>query len=227
MMEQPRSVLLAGATGLVGRECLRLLVADAEVMRLVVVTRRPLPIEIGAAKLDAHVVDFEHLGDHRELFAVDQIICALGTTMRHAGSRARFRDVDFGLPLRIATLGASCGVRHFLLVSSLGADSGSRVFYNRVKGELEDALRGLGFRSLTIVRPSLLLGKRGERRVREQIGKRLARLAPRRFRPVEASAVAERLVQAARLDAPGVRVIESAEIVTARPAAHGSPRERA
>ncbi|HYD51616.1 MAG TPA: NAD(P)H-binding protein [Gemmatimonadaceae bacterium] len=212
-------MLLVGATGLVGRECLRLLLADPEVIRLVVLTRRPLPLEVGAAKLDAHVVDFDHLDGHADLFAVDQIICALGTTMRQAGSRERFRAVDFGLALQVARLGASRGVRHFLLVSSLGANAGSLVFYNRVKGELEEALRGIPYRSLTVVRPSLLLGKRGERRVREQIGKRLARLAPRRYRPVEASVVAERLVHEARLDAPGVRVIESAELRRQRRAA--------
>lgn len=212
MSDGARTVLLVGATGLVGRECLRLLLADPEVMRLVVLTRRPLPIEVGASKLDAHVVDFEQLDDLAELFAVDQIICALGTTMRRAGSREHFRAVDYGLALRIAQLGAARGVRHFLLVSSIGANPASRVFYNRVKGELEDAIRALRFRSITIVRPSILLGKRGERRVREQIGKRLARFAPRRFRPVEASVVAERLVHEAQLDAPGIRVIESTEL---------------
>jgi len=212
MTDGVRTVLLVGATGLVGRECLRLLLADPDVMRLVVLTRRPLPLEVGAAKLDAHVVDFARLDEYAELFAVDQIICALGTTMRRAGSRERFRAIDYGLVLRIAQLGAARGVRHFLLVSSLGASAESRVFYSRVKGELEDAVRALPFRSITIVRPSILLGKRGERRVREQIGKRLARLAPRRYRPVEASVVAERLVHEAQLDAPGIRVIESTEL---------------
>lgn len=212
MTDGVRTVLLVGATGLVGRECLRLLLADPDVLRLVVLTRRPLPLEVGAAKLDAHVVDFERLDDYGELFAVDQIICALGTTMRHAGSREHFRAVDYGLALRVAQLGAARGVRHFLLVSSLGADAASRVFYSRVKGELEDAVRALRFRSITIVRPSILLGKRGERRVREQIGRRLARLAPRRYRPVEASVVAERLVHEAQLDSPGIRVIESTEL---------------
>ena len=213
MSDQPRSVLLIGATGLVGRECLRLLLADADVMRLVVVSRRPLPIDVGAAKLDPHVVPFDELEAHADLFAVDQIICALGTTMRLAGSRDRFREVDFGIPLRVAQLGLAHGVSHFLLVSALGANAASRVFYNRVKGELEDAVRALPFRSVSIVRPSLLLGKRGDRRVREQIGRRLARLAPRRFRPVHARTVAEWLVETARRDPPGTRIVESVDLV--------------
>lgn len=205
-------MLLVGATGLVGRECLRQLLADPDVLHLVVVTRRPLPIEVASAKLDARVVDFDRLHGHPDLFAVDQIVCALGTTMRQAGSREAFRAVDHDLPLRIAQLGLAHGARHFLFVSALGADAGSRVFYNRVKGELEDALRALGYRSLTIVRPSVLRGKRGERRVAERLAVRLLRHAPRRWRAVDARAVAEELVRAARVDTPGVRVIESSEI---------------
>lgn len=213
MSDQPRSVLLIGATGLVGRECLRLLLADQDVMRLVVVSRRPLSIDVGAAKLDAHVVPFDELESHAELFAVDQVLCALGTTMRLAGSRDRFREVDYGIPLRVAQLGLARGASHFLLVSALGASAASRVFYNRVKGELEDAVRALPFRSVSIIRPSLLIGKRGERRVREQIGRRLARLAPRRYRPVHARAVAEWLVEMARRDPPGTRIIESVDLL--------------
>lgn len=213
MHDAARSVLLVGATGLVGRECLRLLLADPEVIHLVVATRRPLPIDVAAAKLDARVVDFDRLHGHPDLFAVDQIICALGTTMRQAGSRERFRAVDFDLPLRIARLGLAHGARHVLLVSSIGADARSRAFYTRVKGELEDAIRALGYPSVTIVRPSLLRGKRGERRVGERVALRLMRFAPRKWKPVGASAVAEVLARAARQDAPGVRVIESAAIL--------------
>lgn len=210
--EAARSVLLVGATGLVGRECLRLLLADPDVIHLLVATRRPLPIDVPGAKLDARVVDFDRLHGHPDLFAVDQIVCALGTTMRQAGSREAFRAVDHDLPLRIARLGLAHGARHFLLVSSLGADAGARAFYTRVKGELEDAVRALGYRSVTIVRPSVLRGKRGERRVGEQLAMRVLKHAPRRWRSVDASAVAEALAHAARADAPGVRVIDSAEI---------------
>lgn len=212
MHDGARSVLLVGATGLVGRECLRLLLADPDVIHLVVATRRPLPIDVASAKLDARVVDFDRLHGHPDLFAVDQIVCALGTTMRQAGSRERFRAVDHDLPLRIAQLGLAHGARHFLLVSSIGADAEARTFYTRVKGELEVAVRALGYPAVTIVRPSLLRGKRGQRRVGEQIALRLMRFAPKRWKPVGANAVAEALVRAARIDAPGVRVVESAEI---------------
>lgn len=212
MNDAARSVLLVGATGLVGRECLRLLLADPEVIHLVVATRRALPIDVPATKLEVRVVDFDRLHGHPDLFAVDQIVCALGTTMRRAGSREGFRAVDFDLPLRIARLGLAHGARHFLLVSSVGADARSRAFYTRVKGELEDAIRALGYPSVTIVRPSLLRGKRVERRLGERVALRVMRFAPRKWKPIGASAVAEALVRAARRDAPGVRVIESAEL---------------
>jgi uncharacterized protein YbjT (DUF2867 family) len=212
----PLSVMLVGATGLVGRECLRLLLADNAFGRIVVVTRRPLSPAVQSPKLETHVVDFAHLNEYDALFKVDAILCAIGTTIRHAGSRTRFRTVDYEYPLAFAKLGRRAGCHHFLVVSALGANLRSRVFYNRVKGELEDALRGVGYPRLTIVRPSLLLGPRAELRLGEEVAKRVTRwlgpLVPRAFKPVEARAVAATLIRAAREEGSGVRVIESAEI---------------
>jgi uncharacterized protein YbjT (DUF2867 family) len=214
---QGRSVLLCGATGLVGSECLRLLAADSGFGRIVTIGRRPLPAAqqnpATASHIEHRVVDFDHLAAHAGLFAVDVIICALGTTIRQAGSKERFRQVDLGYPLATARLGVEQGASHFLLVSSIGARAGSRAFYTRVKGELEEAVSRLPYRCITIVRPSLLLGERREFRLGEEIGKRLAGLLPRRYRPVEASAVAAVLVRAAKEDMPGHRVIESRDIL--------------
>lgn len=214
-----RSVLLCGATGLVGTECLELLAADQFFRRVAVLTRRPLPPEISAhldtSKIEEHVIDFDELAAHDDLLDVDQIICALGTTIKKAGSKERFREVDFGYPLAIARMGVRQGARHFLLVSAVGADAASRIFYNRVKGELEEAVRALPYRSITIVRPSLLLGERTEFRLGEEIAKRLSFLAPSSYKPVAASAVAAVLVQAAKEDRPGRRVIESDRIRSA------------
>jgi len=215
--ESPLSVLLAGATGLVGRECLRLLLADGGFSRIVAVARRPLSPDVRSSKLETHVIDFDHLNEYEEFFSVDAIICALGTTIRQAGSRTRFRTVDYEYPLAFARLGRRHGCRHFLVVSALGASPRSRVFYNRVKGDLEESLRSLGYPRLTIVRPSLLLGPRAELRLGEEVAKRVTRwlgpLVPRAFRPVEARMVATALVRAARAEGNGVRVIESGEIV--------------
>jgi len=214
--DSPLSVLLVGATGLVGRECLRLLLADNAFGHINVVTRRALSPDVRSPKLETHVVDFDHLNEYDALFKVDAILCTLGTTIRQAGSRTRFRTVDYEYPLTFAKLGRRHGCNHFLVVSALGANPRSRVFYNRVKGELEDALRALNYPRLTIVRPSLLLGPRAELRLGEEVAKRVTRwlgpLVPRAFKPVEARSVAAAMLRATREQGSGVRVVESWEI---------------
>ena len=205
-----RSVLLAGASGLVGAEVLDQLKADPSVSRIVVIARRPMPSL--DPRIEARVVDFNALDSNADLFAVDQIFCALGTTMKQAGSKEGFRRVDFEYPLALARLGVAHGARHFLLVSALGADAESRIFYNQVKGELENALRTLGLRSVTIVRPSLLLGKRKEFRPFERLAMIVGEVVPGRYRPVRAKDVAKALVTWARKDEPGLRIIESEQI---------------
>jgi len=206
------SILLAGATGLVGGLCLQRLLADPAFERIVVLTRRPLPERTQQSKLEQHVVDFARLQDDAGLFQVDQVLCALGSTIKQAGSQERFREIDYDYALQLARLGIAQGAQHFLLVSALGANRHSKVFYNRVKGELEADVRSLAYRSITIVRPSLLLGDRAQFRMGEEIGKRLAFFVPGNCKPVQANDVAKVLVDAARSDEVGVRVIESAEI---------------
>nr|MBA2669133.1 oxidoreductase [Gemmatimonadota bacterium] len=202
--------------GLVGGECLRLLVGDPEIERIVVLTRRPLASNPGgtgdAVKVEQRVVDFDRLTDEAAVMDVEQVFCALGTTMRKAGSKERFQTVDLEYPLEIARLARGQGAQHFLLVSAKGASSGSRIFYNRVKGELEDAVTALDFPAVTIVRPSLLMGEREEYRLGERVAKRLSFLAPPSLRPVPATDVAAALMQTAREDRAGRRVIESKEI---------------
>jgi uncharacterized protein YbjT (DUF2867 family) len=206
------SVALLGATGLVGRHTLDLLTRDPYFRRVVVLTRRKFA-EATAPRVEAHIVDFDRLEDRPDLFGVDQVICAFGTTIKDVGgSKERFRQVDFGIPLTAARLAAQKGAHHFLLVSALGANAGSRIFYSRVKGELEDALRSLPFHALTIVRPSVLLGERPRRRFGEEVMKRVGFLLPPTYRPVQARDVAAVLVRAARRDRPGMNIIESDEI---------------
>jgi len=208
-----RRVLLAGATGLVGGECLALLSRDATISAVIAPVRRVPEASPGRGhKVEFVKVDFERLEARPGLFAVDQVICALGTTIRQAGSRDAFRRVDFDYPLAIARLALEAGARHFLLVSALGADAKSAVFYSRVKGELEQAILALGYPAVTIVRPSLLLGDRREFRLGEEIAKRFAWATPAKYRPVRAHDVAATLVAAAREDRKGERFIESAGI---------------
>ena len=211
-----RSVLIVGATGLVGSACLRRLVEDGGIGRIVVLTRRPLPPELREpdveGKIEEHVVDFERVEEAAPTMAVDTVICALGTTIKKAGSRERFRAVDFTYPHAVARLSRNQGAAHFLLVSALGADRESRFFYNRVKGDVEAALRDLSFPSLTILRPSLLLGERDEFRLGEALAKPFSFLFPGKYRPVEADQVARVLVQRAADPRPGTEIIESKDI---------------
>ena len=206
------SVALLGATGLVGSHCLDQLSRDAAFTRVVAIVRRKFA-EAMAPRVEAQIVDVEHLEERPDLFAVDVVICALGTTIKAVGgSKERFRAVDFGIPMTAARVAKAQGVRHFLLVSALGANPKSRVFYSRVKGELEEALRTIGFRSVTIVRPSLLLGDRSEFRLGEQVAQKFGWLVPGPYRPVHARDVAAALVRAAKADVPGLRIIESDEL---------------
>lgn len=207
-----RAVLLIGATGLVGSECLRLLLAHDAFGRVVVLARRPLIHTSSHPKLQMHLVDFDRLTSAASFFAVDQIICALGTTMKAAGSRVRFRAVDLLYPLTAAHLGVEKRVSHFLLVSALGANPTSRFFYSRMKGELEAAVSALPYRSVTIARPSVLVGKRERLRVAERVAGGLRGLFPPRYRPIDATDVARVLVLQAVADQPGRRVIESVEL---------------
>lgn len=204
-----RHVLLAGATGLVGREINRLLAEDDGVSRVTALVRRALPEAQRHPTLVEAVADFEALDRSPALFAVDQVICALGTTIRQAGSREAFRRVDHDYPLRIATLARAAGARHFLLVSALGANPSSPVFYNRVKGELERDVLALGFPSVTIARPSLLEGDRAEYRRGEVIAAKFSAVIPGRWKPVHARQVARALVLAARDDRPGVLILDN------------------
>jgi uncharacterized protein YbjT (DUF2867 family) len=205
-----RHVALLGASGLVGGHLLERLDSDPSVSTIHVVTRRALPVS--SPKVVQHVFDLDDLGGHPEALKVDQVFCALGTTIAKAGSQARFRIVDFDYPLAAARLARAAGARHFLLVSSLGASARSRVFYNRVKGELEQAILALDYPSVTIARPSLLLGGRNEHRRGEEFAKRFAWITPSKYKPIEADTVARAMVESAKLDAPGHHVLESREM---------------
>jgi len=214
-MTSPTSstAVVIGATGLVGRECVKLLVARPEFGRVIALARRALPDDVESPKLRTVLVDFDRLDEQREVFRASHVFCALGTTIKTAGSRERFRQVDFGYPMRAAELALAAGARHFLLVSSVDASSSSRAFYLRVKGELEDAVLALGFPSVTVVRPSILLGDRNEFRLGEVIAARLSWAFPQTYRAVHVRDVARTLVDAAVEDWPGARMIENAEIV--------------
>lgn len=202
----PVTVMVAGATGLVGQQALRQLLADPWVGEVrALVRRETTAAELaggdtapGLDKLRVCVANFERLEARTDWFAVDWVFCGLGTTIRQAGSQAAFRQVDFDYPLQVAQLAKAQGARCFMLVSALGANARARVFYSRVKGELEDAVRAIGFDHLAIARPSLLAGERKEVRLGEKIGLMLGGLIPERYKPVRAHQVAAGLISSAK-----------------------------
>lgn len=212
-----REALLLGASGLVGGHCLEQLLADGAYGRVVSLGRRTLPCE--HPRLEQRVVDFERLADAADAFRVRDVFCCLGTTIRAAGSQAAFRRVDHDYPLAAARLASGRGARRFLLVTALGADARSRVFYNRVKGELERDVAALPFEGVVLARPSLLLGERHEHRRGEAVAQRLAPvLAPllvgplRKYRPIPGRTVARAMVRLAKEGVHGVRAVESDEL---------------
>ncbi len=192
-----RTVALAGATGLVGRSILDGLLADASVQAVHVLARRKPRVVHG--RLTCHIVDFAALP---ALPPVDEIYLALGTTIKVAGSQAAFRAVDFDANLAVARTALAAGARRCGLVSAMGANAKSKVFYNRVKGELEDALAQLGFEGVVLARPSLLVGdrealgqpKRPLETASMVIGKIVGPLMPADYRPISAAKVAQALL---------------------------------
>lgn len=193
------NVMLLGATGLTGGKVLEGLLAKDEVSRVVALVRHKLPTL--HEKLEQHEIDFGRMADHADLFKVDVIVCCLGTTINKAGSQSAFREADLSYPLKAAELGRLQGARAFILMSAIGASSSSTIFYNRVKGELEDAVRALSYPYLAIYHPSLLLGNRREHRTAEALGVKAMPLINRaligpleKFRGIEAATVASAMV---------------------------------
>lgn len=209
-----RTLLLAGATGLVGRAVIDLALALPTLCAVHAVARRRPGWATADTRLHWLTADFAALP---ALPAADAALCALGTTIGVAGSQSAFRAVDHDAVLAFAQAAHTAGVRRFALVSALGADARSPVFYNRVKGEVEQALETLGFDTLVIARPSLLLGDRaalGQPRrsgedLAQRLGRPLAALVPRRWRPIEASVVAQALWRRLGEAGPGVHRLES------------------
>ena len=213
-MERTATLLLVGATGLVGRHVLETALAEPRVSRVVAPTRRPL---LEQAKLSAPLVDFENLPAAADWWRADAVICTLGTTMRAAGSQDAFRRVDYDYPLVVAQRAYSAGTPVYVLNSAIGANANSRFFYNRVKGELENALADIGFDSLTFVRPGLIGGQRVEVRAGERLMAAAlmvaAPLLPRRWRVNPAPKIARALLEAALSAPPGRHVVGAAQLV--------------
>ena len=215
-----RVALVAGATGLVGQAVLAVLLTDKRYRAVHCVGRRPVAVQ--HPKLVSHVVDFNHLTSIPGLDHVDDVFITLGTTIKTAGSQKAFRAIDFEAVLAIAGVSKRLGATKLGVVSAMGADAASTIFYNRIKGEMEEALGQLGYSALAIARPSLLTGNRGAlaqvARPAEKLGMLAMRvlkpLIPTNYQAIGADKVAKALVRAMQDQQHGTRVLLSGEMQT-------------
>ena len=214
-----KKILLVGATGLVGSSVLAQALEHPGVACVIAPTRRVLPAH---QKLLNPQVDFDDLPEAAAWWQVDAVICALGTTIKQAGSQPAFRKVDYDYPLAVARLAHRHGASAYALTSASGADPASRIFYSRTKGEVEQALAQVGFASLTVLRPGLLGGERAQRRPLEQLGMKvlgaLDMVLPARARVVPARQVALVLLETALAAKPGLNVLEADAILATQEA---------
>jgi uncharacterized protein YbjT (DUF2867 family) len=217
---QAARVAVAGATGLVGRALLARLAADARIGSIAALVRRPAALADQPAAVMPLVVDYRRLGSGQPLPPIDWAFCALGTTIKAAGSQAAFQAVDADAVLAFALAARAAGATRLGVVSAMGADARSSVFYNRVKGEVEQALAAQGWPQLVVARPSLLLGARAAlgqpSRPMESLAQGLMPavgwLIPRQLRPIQADAVAAALVSAVATPASGMQILLSGDL---------------
>lgn len=206
-----RIALLAGGTGLVGRALLSLLLASDRYRKVHLVVRRVISNLPRSTKLKVQEIDFAHLLNPA-LPAADDVFIALGTTIKVAGSEDAFRQVDFDYVVNVARGALAVGAKRLAVVSAMGADPRSRVFYNRVKGEMEAAVAQLGYETVVIAQPSLLLGDRGALgqpvRRAEDLATRflgpVSWIVPRSVRPISAKSVAAAMFAEVLAASPGV-----------------------
>jgi len=206
-------LLIAGATGLVGRIALARALDDPRVTGVVAPTRRALPSH---PKLVNPLIDYELLPPDADWWRCDSVICALGTTRARAGSAKAFYRVDHDYPLMVATHARAHGAKAFALVSAIGADAGSRLLYNRTKGEVEASIGALDYPSYTIVRPGLIGGQRDDFRPMERVSDAiltvLGPVLPRQWRISPAANIAAALIEAALAARPGRHVVSAAQL---------------
>ncbi len=195
--------LVFGASGLVGGFCVHHLIASPIYKKVICFGRKKILVQ--HEKLEQRIIDFDKLEDYKNLIQGNDLFCSIGTTIKKAGSQTAFRAIDFELPKQIAHIALANGVDQFILVSTADANSKSKIFYNQVKGELEDEIRSLPFWGTHILRPSILLGERKEMRTLERVGMILGQGIDAifgnllgRYQPIKAEEVAKAMVAAAQ-----------------------------
>ncbi|MBB4036052.1 uncharacterized protein YbjT (DUF2867 family) [Dysgonomonas hofstadii] len=212
-----KTAIIIGSTGLTGSHLLKILLTSNEYNKVISFVRREM--KISHPKLMQHIVDFDDPGSYKDLIEGNDMFCCLGTTIKKAGSQEAFEKVDLTYSLQFAKTAASRGVKQFSIISSIGANPESGNFYLRTKGKCEEGLRKLAFQSISIFRPSLLLGNRKEFRLGERISEYAMKIfsvffigSLRKYKAIKAKDVAQAMCRVAQLGTVGYHVYESDEI---------------
>jgi uncharacterized protein YbjT (DUF2867 family) len=212
-----KTCLLFGASGLTGNQLMhRLLSSDAYSKVKIFVRKR---MDIQHSKLEQVMTDFDHLSSVKDQITGDEIFLCLGTTMAKAGSKEAFFNVDYTYTMEAARFAADNGVKRAMLISSLGADPNSMIYYSKVKGQVEKDMGKLPFESVVIIRPSLLLGEREEQRLGEKIGSRVINAVSglmvgpwRKYKGIAADRVADAMIRIAQNPTTGISIVESDQL---------------
>lgn len=209
-----KTALVAGGTGLVGRHLVDLLLETKEFAEIFVLVRKGSTHQFkGVSILE---VDYDHLSDYKNQLHADAVFCCLGTTMKKAGSKEQFRRVDFTYPYELAMFSLENGSQQFNIITASGANADSVFYYNKIKGEVENAISKLGFQNINIFRPSLLLGQREEQRMGEKVGASVAKIINpllaggfKKYRAIQAETVARAMVNVSLENRKGLQILPS------------------
>lgn len=207
-----KTALVAGGTGLVGGQLLNLLLSSSRYAKVVALTRKELPAHSKLVQIKMTPL----INEWNDSIKADDVFCCLGTTIAKAGSKENFYQVDFHYPFSIAKASFNLGAKQFFLVSSLGANKNASIFYTRVKGEIEEAIFSIGFETVHVFRPSLLVGPRTEARVGEDAAKLFYKIfgfiIPKKYKAIESIKVARAILHFAATDQKGNFIHESGEL---------------
>lgn len=216
-MNNNKTAILLGASGLVGSFLLDILLNSEEYSSVVIFVRKEISRK--HPKLVEHVIEFDQLDKYANLVQGDDLFCCLGTTIKQAKTREAFKKVDYYYPLRFAEMAKQNGVQQFLMVTSIGANAGSSVFYLKTKGECEEAIKKVNLSSTSVFRPASLLGPRKEVRAQEKIGEVVLKLVSfllvgklKKYKPVQAEKVAQAMYAIAQSPKEGFSIYESNQI---------------
>ena len=210
-------IILLGASGLIGSKLLKQMLIDPEITRIVLFVRKSLAIQ--HEKIEQHIIYFDAMNDFAQYFNGDALVCALGTTRSKTPNQIDYRKIDLGYTMEAANLAKTKGVKQIHLISSMGANPKSKVFYSALKGEIENLVIGLKFDKTIIYRPSILIGERSESRPMEKLSQKLNWLYDpllfgrlKKYRSIKAELVATKIISEIKKNNTGVFILDSEEI---------------